>query len=51
MGFISKITALALVATASVAAEDLATTKLTEELTQIDTNGTSCLLLQNCFVG
>jgi hypothetical protein len=51
MGFISKITALALVATASVAAEDLATTKLTEELTQIDTNGTSCLLLLNCFVG
>jgi hypothetical protein len=51
MGFVSKITALALVATASAAAADLEVTKLTEELTQIDTNGTSCLLLTVCFVG
>jgi hypothetical protein len=50
MGFVSKIAALAFAATASVAAADLGITKLTKKLSQVDTNGTSCLLLTNCFV-
>jgi hypothetical protein len=54
MGFVSKITALAFVATVSVAAAglglDVIDTKLSKKLTQTETNGTSCLLLTNCSV-
>lgn len=48
MGFVSRIAALALAATASVAAQefdlDQFNTDLDNQLSQIDTNGTSCLL-------
>jgi hypothetical protein len=53
MGFVSKVAALAFAATVSVASAvsiDDYTTKLTEDLTQADTNGTSCLLPTDCFV-
>ena len=52
MGFVSKIAALALAATATVAAaefdlEDF-NKNLEQKLTQVDTNGTLCLLLASC---
>jgi hypothetical protein len=53
MGFVSKVAALAFAATVSVSSAisiDEYTTKLTEDLSQVDTNGTSCLLLTDCFV-
>lgn len=53
MGFISKAAALAFAATVSVASAisiDEYTTKLTEDLSNVDTNGTSCLLPTDCFV-
>ena len=52
MGFVTRITALALAATASVAAVDLGDvdTKVSDALSQADTNGTSCLLLVDYYV-
>lgn len=56
MGLFSKFAALALAATASVAAQDFDvdefTTNLEDSLSQYDTNGTSssCLLHTNYFV-
>lgn len=53
MGFVSRFTALALAATASIAAAaDLGEidTKVSEALSQADTNGTSCLLLIDYYV-
>lgn len=55
MGFFSKFAALAFAATASVAAQDFDvddfTTKLEDQLSQYDTNGTSpCLLHTNYSV-
>lgn len=50
MGF-SKFTALAFAALASVAAaDDLEITKVADELSQVDTNGTPCLLPTNYCV-